>query len=417
MDRALVFDRMDDLTSIDDDALLARTRRAVERANQNTEALLRLLDEIDSRRLFLERGYPSMFALCVERFHMSEAVAHKRIGAARLARRFPVIFEMIGRGEIHLSGVLALRAVLTEANHLAVLGRAKHRTRREIEKLVAELAPKADVPSRVRALPRKKEARTSAAPTPEAAAPLALSAPGAAAKSPAPLRAPDPQPLAPRRYKLEVTIDEETHDKLRQLQGLLAHQLPNGDPAIIVARALDSLLDRTLKRKAALTDAPREVPDEVDHDKRHIPAAIRRAVWKRDGGRCAFVSKDGRRCTETRCLEFAHTEPWARGGEHRVETIGLRCRAHNDFEAVRDYGEDFMAGKRPDPRIREEAAPYRSPRGESGWSVVVRRLDTDPRPTRPGASWKGLARSARGPGSHPHSQVEPSAATPSYSQT
>jgi hypothetical protein len=285
---------------------------------------------------------------------------------------------MVGRGELHLSGALALRAVLTEANHLSVLGWAKHRTRREIEKLAAEVAPKPDVPSRLRALPRKKEDPSSPAALVAAEPPVAPSTsfPNATTKSLAPARAPDPRPLSPRRYKLEVTIDEATHDTLSQLQDLLAHQLPNGDPAAIVARALDLLLDKTLKTKAAITDAPRKPPTEVDHDKRYIPAAIRRAVWERDDGRCAFVSKDGRRCNETRCLEFAHLKPWAMGGEHGVDEIALRCRGHNDYEAVRDYGEELMAEKRPDPRVREHATSYA-------------------RTTRPGASGKNSNRAPR----------------------
>jgi hypothetical protein len=62
-----------------------------------------------------------------------------------------------------------------------------------------------------------------------------------------------PVPLAPRRYKLQVTIGEETRDKLNELQGLLSHQIPDGDPAEIFDRALDALLTETKKRKAGLT--------------------------------------------------------------------------------------------------------------------------------------------------------------------
>jgi hypothetical protein len=86
---------------------------------------------------------------------MSEHVAARRIGAARAARCFPVIFEMVGRGEIHLTRIHRLKAHLTEDNHLEVLRRARHKTVREIEVLVRELAPLPDVPSRVRALPRR----------------------------------------------------------------------------------------------------------------------------------------------------------------------------------------------------------------------------------------------------------------------
>src|SRR6187402_736202 len=92
-------------------------------------------------KLWAKYGHPSMFDLCVSRYHMSESTAAKRIGAARAARQFPILFEMVGRGEIHLSGVHRLKAHLTPENHRRILAQAKHKSIREIEKLVAQLAP------------------------------------------------------------------------------------------------------------------------------------------------------------------------------------------------------------------------------------------------------------------------------------
>ena len=60
---------------------------------------------------------------------------------------------------------------------------------------------------------------------------------------------------------------------------------------------------------------------------------MRRAVWLRDLGRCAFVGTDGRRCAERAFVEFHHLKPWATGGEASVSNIQLRCRRHNDYEA------------------------------------------------------------------------------------
>ncbi|HSL20539.1 MAG TPA: HNH endonuclease [Vicinamibacterales bacterium] len=78
---------------------------------------------------------------------------------------------------------------------------------------------------------------------------------------------------------------------------------------------------------------------------RRIPAAVRREVWARDGGRCAFVGRQGR-CTETGFLEFHHVAPYARGGEARPDNIALRCRAHNAYEAELDFGERLAARRR-----------------------------------------------------------------------
>src|SRR6188508_1694587 len=100
---------------------------------------------------------------------MSESTAGKRIGAARTARRFPVLFAMVAHGELHLSGIHRLKTHLTRENHEQVLAAAKHKTIRQIEELVARLAPQPDVPSTLRALPTRTTALAlapaSSAPT------------------------------------------------------------------------------------------------------------------------------------------------------------------------------------------------------------------------------------------------------------
>ena len=146
------------LRNMDGQELLERFEQQVATDRETTANLLAYIGEIDARRMWAEQACSSMFAWCVQRFHMSEAVAGKRIRAARAARKFPVILEMVARGELHLTGVHQLAKHLTQDNHHKVLARAKHKSMRDIDKLVAELAPKADVPSRIRALPRRIDA-------------------------------------------------------------------------------------------------------------------------------------------------------------------------------------------------------------------------------------------------------------------
>ena len=74
--------------------------------------------------------------------------------------------------------------------------------------------------------------------------------------------------------------------------------------------------------------------DDVEAtDSRRVPLEVKRAVWVRDLGRCAFVAEDGRRCGERAFVEFHHVRPYAAGGGATVENIQLRCRRHNGFEA------------------------------------------------------------------------------------
>jgi len=317
-----------------------------------TATMLAYIAEIDRRKLYLEQAFPSMFAFCTKRFHMSEAIAAKRIRAGRTAYSFPCIFRMIARGELHLSGVHQLAGHLTEDNHEEILQRAKHKSMREIEQLIAEISPKPDVPAFIRALPirqaqfPRETSRESGSAEPREERILSVEASPANPSPPKTKSKSRAIPLSPRRYKLQVTIGQEARDKLSELQDLLSHQIPDGDPAEILERALDALLSDTKRKKAALTDKPRSRRNESNHKTRAIPAYVRREVFERDEGRCVFVDAKGRRCESGWQVEFHHVVPYARGGPHSVGNIELRCRGHNQYEAESEYGARFMAARR-----------------------------------------------------------------------
>ena len=156
------------------------------------------------------------------------------------------------------------------------------------------------------------------------------------APPPPPLRPAIVTPLAPERYKVQFTVSRATHDKLRRAQDLLRHSIPNGDPAAIFDRALTVLLKDLEQARLAATERPRAARP-VASGSRHIPAAVKREVWKRDGGQCAFVGTQGR-CTERGFLEFHHVRPYADGGASVVENLEIRCRAHNLHEAEQYFG-------------------------------------------------------------------------------
>ena len=335
------------LKSMSDARVLERVEVLAGRSNEITAELLAYLGEVEGRGLHLGQACSSLFAFCVERLHMSEGAAGKRITAARVVRRFPVVLEMIARGEIHLTAVNMLAAHLTEENQGEVLARARHRSKRDVEKLVAELAPRPDAPSRVLALPLPRHAAQ------EVHAPERVKS-----KRPAVVA-----PLSPRRYEIRVTVDEETHAALRQLQDLL----PDRDPAVIVSRALELLLKRTLARKTAVTDRPREVPAPQNRS-RHIPAAVRRAVWQRDKGQCAHVD-NGRRCSSTRSLHFHHVNNWARGANHEPSQIELRCRPHNQYQALLDYGPELIEWHRDRSRAEEPLGRYAGQGQDMLWGL------------------------------------------------
>src|SRR5262249_44436750 len=138
--------------------------------------------------------------------------------------------------------------------------------------------------------------------------------------------------------------------KLELAQDLLRHALPSGDPARIIARALHLLVEELVKQKYASTGLARARERSAHESTRHVPAEVKRAVFIRDRGRCAFVGDGGQACGERAFVEFHHVVPFATGGRATVDNIALRCRAHNGYEAV------VFSGQRPAPSAMETKA-------------------------------------------------------------
>ncbi len=316
--------------------------------------LLVHLGEIDERRLYLDRAFPSMFAFCVGELGFSEDAAYNRIGVARAARSMPVVLEAIRSGQVHLAGLRVLAPHLTTDNQRTVLAEAAGKSKREIEELVARLWPQPPVATVVRKLPDRSTPAPEASPafsfgTAMPVAPPAPSPSLAFAPPPAPAPRRDERraviaPLTEETFKFQFTGSRACRDKLRQAQDLLRHRIPNGDLGTIVEKALDLLIEHVKKERFATGRKARQIPADATDEScsRHIPDAIKREVFERDGGRCTFTDERGRRCAETGGLEFDHRDGFARTHSHRAEQIRLLCRAHNQHAAEQMYGRAFM---------------------------------------------------------------------------
>ena len=303
-------------TQLSDQALLAEAKRLAEHERAATADLIAALTELDARRLYLGEGCSSLFSYCTHVLHLSEHAAYGRIEAARAARRHPVVLDMLAAGLVNLTTVCLLAPHLTDDNHVEVLNIARHKSKREVEHLVASLRPQPAVPSVVRKLPARVSRPARAAATSTAVPPVDRPIVAPAPKTEPPTRPAVVVPLAPERYKVQFTVTRETYNKLRRVQDLLRHTIPNGDPAIF-DRALTLLLKEVERTKLAAVTSPRVNPPR-NNGMRHIPASVKREVWARDAGQCAFVGTDGR-CAERGFLEFHHVVPFAAGGPATME--------------------------------------------------------------------------------------------------
>lgn len=332
---------VDDVATLSNNALLARVARLAQHERRATAMLIAHLAELDARRLYLAEGCSSMFTYCTQVLHLSEHAAYGRIEAARAVRRFPILLKYLAEGVVNLTTICLTAAYLTAENHVALLESARHQSKRAVEELVASLRPQPAVADKIRKVP------TNAASPNDALAALSASqnmidAPKAAFTSAdVGLLTPDGRvtvtPIASERYKIQFTASASLHAKLRQAQALMRHQVPDGNLEQILDRALTLLLREATKQKVAATDRP-QPSARAGLRSRRIPATVKRAVWARDGGRCAFVAQGGRPCLETGFVEFHHVKPYAAGGAATPDNIQLRCRAHNAYEAERDFG-------------------------------------------------------------------------------
>ncbi len=233
------------------------------------------------------------------------------------------------------------------------------------------------------------------------------------------------RPLAEDRYEVRFTATRETCEKLKLAKDLLRHRLPNGETAEVIDRALTLLLEDLARKKFATTSrgrlntehdtgsesadatlsksehaigpkgghATRLLPGAIPAPaSRHIPAQVKRTVWIRDGGRCAFVSHGGRRCTQQGFLEFHHVRPYAVGGQATAGNIALRCRAHNAYEAELYYGPGVREGAElvpervgPDGHGRPRMATTSGARESDEWRGQAGRMGSDRRSRTDGA--------------------------------
>src|SRR4051812_2126090 len=149
------------LSDVSDSVLLHDLTELVSRDRVNMATLLAHIAEVDSRRLYVPAGYPSMYIYCMDGLRLSEDAAKRRIQAARAARQFPTLFHAIANGRLHLTGVCLIAPHLNAENARDLIETTTHKRKIEIEALLARHFNVADVPPRTMT-PVPPETRDSA---------------------------------------------------------------------------------------------------------------------------------------------------------------------------------------------------------------------------------------------------------------
>jgi hypothetical protein len=293
------------MMELSDDELEARLAELVRAEREGLREFLRHLADFDRRRIANKKAYPSTFEYCTMKLGLSADEAYRRIRVARYSREDQSVLEMIGDGRLTLTSATKLVPALKEGAGPELLQSAANKTVREVETIVAQLNPVAEAPRDV-------------------VTPLSLMA-----------NPQEPQAEPRMAYRVSITLSDEGYEKLRRATDLLRHKHPKAQPHDIVEDALEALLDAVDRERKEQPSKPRGA---AAPGSRRVPEWVKDLVWKRDGGRCAFVAGDGRRCEATAFLQYDHATPFALGGaSDEPGNIRLLCAAHNQL-AARDAG-------------------------------------------------------------------------------
>ena len=194
------------VSRLSDQALGSELKASVAYDCTHTARQVALIAEFDKRKLYRPAGYESMFTFCVGELHLSEDAAYRRIHVARAARRCPGVLAALAEGRVHLSGLTQLARYLSPATVDELLAAATHKSKAQIERLLAERFPRPDLVSLVRAIPQ--------APTP-ASLPGAGSGPSLKCPIEPQVVANAGSQLVPGRVEGPVILSQEALQALR----------------------------------------------------------------------------------------------------------------------------------------------------------------------------------------------------------
>jgi hypothetical protein len=305
------------------------------------------LAEFDRQRMWVQLGFSSLFDFLHRELGLSRGSAHYRKVAAQLVQRFPEVVEPLRSGKLCITVVLELAKVITPENRAEVLPKFFGLSKQEAKAVAVEIRPAEVVPRKemVTALPvvsrtpvgRVQPVEPSRAvelganePTKEASLPMFAS----------PERTESIEPLTSDLRRLHMTVSKQFLDKLEAARKGQGHAQPGATAEKVLEAALDLLLAAQAKRRAE-AKTPQQNPRPTKNPC-HVPAAVKRAVWTRDEGKCQWRLDSGGICGSTLRLEIDHVPPLGRGGASTLDGCRLLCRVHNQYAARQVYGDDWM---------------------------------------------------------------------------
>ncbi len=285
------------------DEIMTEIKNAVINERKMTARVLDLLKIVQDRKLYLDRGYSSLFEFAVGYLSYSEPAAARRISAMRLIREIPQTREKIISGDLSLSNAakvqnffkheLKANRGLEKSEKLELLSSIENLSFRDCEKTLLQMSPES--------IPKERR-----------------------------------RELTETKTELKLVLDEALIKQLDRLKSLWSHKNSNMTDSELLkemARFCLAKIDPLIKDTKSTTTS--ELNSKLE--KRAIPHSIKIQVWKKDQGKCRyFDSKTGRFCHSSHLIQIDHIKPWSKGGKSNLDNLQLLCAAHNLHKGAMD---------------------------------------------------------------------------------
>jgi 5-methylcytosine-specific restriction endonuclease McrA len=304
------------------------------------------LADFDRRGLWRDLGHSCLFYFLQRGLRLSDGAAHFRKVAARLIQRFPEVVVPLREGRLCLTSIVELARVMTLENRAETLPQFFHVSKRQAKAVAAAILPAAVIPRREVVTQAAKVVRPEVRPTelrPDETPPMRV------------------EPLTANESRIHLTVSSQFLEKLERARRGQGHVQRGATKEQVIEAALDLLLEKQAKRRAEVK-RPQKKPRPAKPG--HVTAAVKRAVWTRDEGKCQWKLDSGGVCGSEVRLEVDHVIPRGKGGPSTVENCRVLCDVHNREAARHSYGDAhmdlFTRGGPPSgpPLAREEVAPY-----------------------------------------------------------
>lgn len=261
------------LKHLTDKILLEDTKKLAQAEREITVKVLHHLKEIDSRKLYSELGYTSLYDYCVRELGYTEASAHRRIASARLIYEIPSIEKKLESGCLNLTNIASLSQFFREENIFDtgrkeyIIKEVEGLSRRECDLKLMQLSDK------------------------------------------------------PIEKKHCIWILDSVLQRLKEYRSLKGTHESWDDIILEVTTDAIANLEKT---KFKLVDKPRK----SNISESRIPtASVKREVFLRD--------KKCTKCGSTHNLQFDHRQPYSLGGKSTPENIRMLCFNCNQRERIK----------------------------------------------------------------------------------